>query len=859
QAGAKELWNACKQCGHVVDAFIPDRRSKIGKRFGFVRFIKVFDAERVSLIRMGIPRILVIGDDCVNQEDYSFCLNGKVKEFGSLSNLKVVLGNEGFNELGIRYLGGFDFVVDGRVAWMEVEGIPLKVWTDNTFKRIASKWGSLLSIDNYEEDCYHNKRMCIFTADMVNIFESFKIIYQGKKVWVRAKEVPGWSPEFKEQLDEDSEPEDDIFGGLDKPNNDNNEEEFKDENVVPGMVFDDGSVKHFVVDNSSGNQGNKSEDPFDLYSLLNKNKGEKNKNSNCSESLKFPPSFIPSVEKEVGCNMDKLELNCDNLNGGASNQGDHVNAGINNSYSKREGTESVGSGCFKKGDALRTGGTILTVMDELIKSDTAACGSNDMLNLMYKLKNLKKKIRGWNSMRQIFKNSKIMLKSKLGDVELVIDERNASKEQRLNGRLMVMRIPNTTMEFLVKKEQSSYSWGVGIRKMDRKSKFGKKKFLNHFKNRFGRPNKMRPVLVAEFPCQLNSMQRMDMKADVTIKEIKNAVWDCGTDMSPEPDGFSFDFYRRFWFVIQKDVVAAVKCFFHYGSIPKGCNSSFIALIPKILDVKMVKDFRPISLIGSLYKIIAKILANRLVTVLGDVINEIQLAFVADRQILDGPFILNEVLRWCKLKKKQSFIFKIDLEKAYDSVRWDYLEDVLKKFGFREKWCKWIRECLRSFWGSVIVNGSPTEEFQVFKGLKQGDPLSPFLFILIMESLYLTFQNVEDAGMFKGIVLNSSMVLSHMFFANDAVFVGQWSNSNLDTIIFALKCFERAFGLCMNMPKSKIMGISVNGDKVDQVAHRIDCGILEVPFTYLGSKVGECMSRIQNWNDVVENMSFRLSK
>nr|GEZ83892.1 RNA-directed DNA polymerase, eukaryota [Tanacetum cinerariifolium] len=141
---------------------------------------------------------------------------------------------------------------------------------------------------------------------------------------------------------------------------------------------------------------------------------------------------------------------------------------------------------------------------------------------------------------------------------------------------------------------------------------------------------------------------------------------------------------------------------------------------------------------------------------------------------------------------------MDFEKAYDSVRWDYLEDVLKKFGLREKWCKWIRECLRSSWGSMIVNGSPMKEFQFFKGLKQCDPLSPFLFILIMESLHLTFQNVVDAGMFKGIVLNSSMVLSYM-----------------------------ASGLRMNMSKSKIMGIAVNGDKVDQVARRIGCGILEV--------------------------------
>ncbi|GJY33186.1 RNA-directed DNA polymerase, eukaryota, partial [Tanacetum coccineum] len=150
---------------------------------------------------------------------------------------------------------------------------------------------------------------------------------------------------------------------------------------------------------------------------------------------------------------------------------------------------------------------------------------------------------------------------------------------------------------------------------------------------------------------------------------------------------------------------------------------------RIRRKKMVKDFRiPISFIGSLYKIIAKILANRLMVVLGDIVNEVQSAFIADRQILDGPFILNEVLQWCKLKKKHSFILKIDFEKGFlISVRWDYLDDVLRKFGFGEKWCGWIQECLRSSWGSVLVNGSPTEEFQFFKGLKPVESLSPFIF------------------------------------------------------------------------------------------------------------------------------------
>ncbi|GKC47456.1 hypothetical protein Tco_1065178, partial [Tanacetum coccineum] len=157
---------------------------------------------------------------------------------------------------------------------------------------------------------------------------------------------------------------------------------------------------------------------------------------------------------------------------------------------------------------------------------------------------------------------------------------------------------------------------------------------------------VRPMLNMEFPHHLNSMQQLDLEAEVSNEEIKKAVWDCGVDKSPGPDGFTFGFYKRFWSLIEKDMLAAMKYFFHYSRIPKGCNSSFIALIQKTPEAKMVKDFRPISFIGSLYKIIAKILANRLVMVLGDIVNEVQSAFVADRQILDGPFILNEVLQWC---------------------------------------------------------------------------------------------------------------------------------------------------------------------------------------------------------------------
>ncbi|GKB19851.1 RNA-directed DNA polymerase, eukaryota [Tanacetum coccineum] len=183
--------------------------------------------------------------------------------------------------------------------------------------------------------------------------------------------------------------------------------------------------------------------------------------------------------------------------------------------------------------------------------------------------------------------------------------------------------------------------------------------------------------------------------------------------------FSTQFTNRYWKLLKHDIVADIKEFFTSGTFPLGCNSSFIALIPKIHDAKVVKDYRPISLIGSLYKIIAKILANRLSFVISGLISDVQSAFVSNCQILGGPFILNEILSWFKHKKFKAMVFKVDFEKAFDSIRWDYLQDILKMFGFGDKWCGWINGCLNSAMGSVLINGSPTSEFQFHKGLFSG--------------------------------------------------------------------------------------------------------------------------------------------
>ncbi|GKC30821.1 RNA-directed DNA polymerase, eukaryota, partial [Tanacetum coccineum] len=238
----------------------------------------------------------------------------------------------------------------------------------------------------------------------------------------------------------------------------------------------------------------------------------------------------------------------------------------------------------------------------------------------------------------------------------------------------------------------------------------KNEFFHHFSKQFSSPPSSYICLDYEFPVRLTSDQVEDLESEISNEEVKAAVLGC----------------------CDVNIYPAVKAFFANGCFPRGCNSSFIALIPKIQDAKFMKFFCPISLIGSTYKIISKILANRLCLVLPDLISDVQSAFCGFR-------------------------------KAFDSVKWGLLDEIMKFFSDLFEWRNWISGCLNNAKGSVLVNGNPTKEFQFFKGLKQGDPLSPFLFILVMETLHLSFKRIINGGLYRGHSSNQfrGLVLSNI--------------------------------------------------------------------------------------------------
>nr|GEV96995.1 putative RNA-directed DNA polymerase, eukaryota, reverse transcriptase zinc-binding domain protein [Tanacetum cinerariifolium] len=226
-------------------------------------------------------------------------------------------------------------------------------------------------------------------------------------------------------------------------------------------------------------------------------------------------------------------------------------------------------------------------------------------------------------------------------------------------------------------------------------------------------------------------------------------------------------------------------------------------VPKTNDPLHIKDYRPISLIRCLYKVIAKLHANRLVKVVGSIVSEVQTTFIKGRKIIDGPLMVNEILSWAGKNKERLFMLKVDFEKAFDTLDWDFLDLTMKQMGFSTIWRKRIQGCLDSTYASVIINGSPTKEFKIQKGLRQGNPLSPFLFIIAIEALHVSIQEAKSKNIFKGVkVRSANLDISHFQFADDALILGKWSLENGKNLCRILRCFHLASELKVNFSKSK---------------------------------------------------------
>lgn len=240
------------------------------------------------------------------------------------------------------------------------------------------------------------------------------------------------------------------------------------------------------------------------------------------------------------------------------------------------------------------------------------------------------------------------------------------------------------------------------------------------------------------------------------------------------------------------------------------------------------------------------------------IGPLQSSFIKGRQILDGALIASEIIDTCKRRKIQATLLKLDFHKAFDNLSWSFLEWVQEQLGFPPKWCSWIRACVMIASASILINRSPTQPIKLNKGLRQGDPLSPFLFNLAVETLNLILQKGSELHLWEGIPTRPNGIsVSHLQYADDTIIFCPPDIDYLCNLKKSLIAFHIVSGLGVNFHKSALYGINVDNSWLSQAARCLLCRTGSLPFTYLGLPIGGNLSRMATWDPIIRKMQNNL--
>jgi hypothetical protein len=294
----------------------------------------------------------------------------------------------------------------------------------------------------------------------------------------------------------------------------------------------------------------------------------------------------------------------------------------------------------------------------------------------------------------------------------------------------------------------------------------------------------------------------------TADEVKDGLDSIGDLKAPGPDGMPAIFYKKFWHVVGPKIQGEVLSVLNGGPMPSDWNETTIVLIPKVSSPEKITEFRPISLCNVLYKLISKVLAGRLKVILPHIISPTQSAFVPGRMITDNVLLAYEITHMMHRKKggRDGLVaVKLDMSKAYDRVEWLFLEKIMGKMGFNEEWIKVIMNCVKSVSYRVKVNRNLQNGFIPERGLRQGDPLSPYLFILCAEGLSALLKRAEEVGSVQGVELcDGAPRINHLFFADDSLIVMKANEANARSLMAILALYEGQSGQMINKEKSAAM-------------------------------------------------------
>lgn len=356
--------------------------------------------------------------------------------------------------------------------------------------------------------------------------------------------------------------------------------------------------------------------------------------------------------------------------------------------------------------------------------------------------------------------------------------------------------------------------------------------LNHFKSLMGTRDSGRLTINwAQLQHPTADLQHLELP--FTEDEIKGAVFDLHDEKAPGPDGFIGKFFKRFWSLIKDDLVAAVhQLFCLRGGNWRLLNSAHIVLLPKSTAARCASDFRPVSLIHSFAKIFCKLLANRLGPELQKLISCTQSAFIQGRSIQDNFLYVQNTIKNAYKKNIPLVFLKLDFAKAFDSVHWPYLIDVMKAYGFGQRWRDIICQLLASSSSRILLNGCPGPAFTHLKGLRQGDPLSPMLFILAMDPLLRMLDAATARGLLEPIPQNAVRMRASLYADDAAIFVSP-NHSQIMATLSILEAFGNISGLKINPAKCVAYPIRCHQVELQSMLPDFEGPVGSFPCKYLG--------------------------